>query len=303
MSSALEIRELHKHYGDHHVIRGVSFSVRAGEVVGLLGPNGAGKTTTLECAEGLRRPDRGTVTIAGIDPQQGVQALRKVLGVQLQTSALPSSWTPAEALRLFARYHGERARPELLDRLGLSASAATPYASLSVGQQRRLNLALAISHHPKVVVLDEPTAGLDVSSRQELHDIIRELRDEGVAVLLATHDMAEAELLADRVVILLNGRVIQEATPRELTASGSSLTRISLGTQGTELHFADLADLPSVTAGHDEDGCVVLFSEDASATVVKLIDRVREKGGSLNDLRVERPSLEERFLEVTREAS
>src|SRR5690606_34139766 len=178
-------------------VDGITFSVEPGMIFGMLGPNGAGKTTTLECLEGIRTPDAGRLRVAGIDPSHDRRALRSVIGVQLQSSGMPESITPDEAMVLFCAYHGVAPRVDLLDRLGLSAKRKTQYHELSTGQQRRLALALAVAHKPRVIFLDEPTAGLDVQTRVELHTMMHELKDEGATIILATHDMAEAEEMSD----------------------------------------------------------------------------------------------------------
>jgi ABC-2 type transport system ATP-binding protein len=224
MEPIVAIRNLRKAYGGVVAADDVSFEVRPGEIFGLLGPNGAGKTTTLECLEGIRQPDRGDLAVLGVNPARQPGKLRPLIGVQLQTGGLPDSMTVEEALRFFAAYHGVAPRHDLLARLGLGDRLKTQYHQLSIGLRRRLALALAIAHDPPAVILDEPTAGLDVASRTELHALMAELRGAGTAILLATHDMAEAEKLADRVAILLAGRIVATGTPRELTATGAGLT-------------------------------------------------------------------------------
>ena len=199
----IEVSNFSKRYGRFTAVDDISFHVEAGEIFGLLGPNGAGKTTTLECLEGLRTPDSGTLRVAGLDPSRDPHALRSVIGVQLQSSGMPESITPDEAMKLFCAYHAAPPRYDLLDRLGLGAKRKAQFHELSTGQQRRLALALAVAHNPRVIFLDEPTAGLDVQTRVELHALMRELRAAGTTIVLATHDMAEAEEMADRVAILL----------------------------------------------------------------------------------------------------
>jgi ABC-2 type transport system ATP-binding protein len=296
---AVRVTNLRKQYGGVAAVDGVSFDVRSGEIFGLLGPNGAGKTTTLECLEGIRKPDAGGLEVLGIDPHRDPRRLGRVLGVQLQTSGLPEDMTVDESLRFFSAYHGVEPRYDVLDRLGLGEKRRATYRSLSTGQQRRLALALALAHRPQVVVMDEPTAGLDVATRSELHGLMREMKDEGTTILLATHDMAEAEKLADRVAILLRGRIVVLDTPRQLTASGSDLTKITVRTESD----ADLTaiPLPDVVRSARSDSYNVFFSANAGATVVALIRHIEAKGEKLVDLRVERPTLEERFLELTNE--
>ena len=194
----VHVQGLVKRYGSVAAVNGISFEVNKGEVFGLLGPNGAGKTSALECLEGMRRVDGGTLSVNGCDPQSDGRRLRQILGVQLQSSSLPEGIHPEEAMRLICAWHGLPVRLDLLDRFGLDSSSKKQYSELSMGQKRRLHLALGLACDPAVVILDEPTAGLDVQGRAQLHDAIRELKATGVTILLATHDMAEAESLCDR---------------------------------------------------------------------------------------------------------
>ncbi len=299
--TAIEICNLRKMYGGTAAVDDISFDVARGEIFGLLGPNGAGKTTTLESLEGIRKPDGGTLSILGVDPTREPGRLRDLIGVQLQTSALPADMTPAEAMRFFCAYHSVAENGVLLERLGLAEKRNSRYQSLSVGQQRRLALALAVSHKPPVVILDEPTAGLDVGSRTELHALMHELRGEGTSILLATHDMAEAEKMADRVAILLAGKVAATGTPRELTATGAGYTKISVRTEENLLRAPPTANaLPAVAKQLvQEEDYTIFFSTDPGLTVSAILARIAECGDKLIDLRVERPSLEERFLELT----
>ena len=298
---AMEVRNLRKTYGGTAAVDDISFEVARGEIFGLLGPNGAGKTTTLESLEGIRKPDGGTLRILGVDPVAEPGRLRDLIGVQLQTSALPADMTPAEAMRFFCAYHRVPENRMLLDRLGLAEKRDSRYGALSVGQQRRLALALAVAHRPPVVILDEPTAGLDVGSRTELHALMHELRGDGTTILLATHDMAEAEKMAGRVAILLRGKVIATGTPRELTATGAGYTKISVRTEQDLLRDSpDLAALPAVVKQLVQaEDYTVFFSTDPGLTVPAILARIAGCNDKLIDLRVERPSLEERFLELT----
>ena len=297
MSAAVEVTDFRKQYGDFVAVGGISFDVQPGEIFGLLGPNGAGKTTTLESLEGLRPPTGGTLRVAGIDPVNEPRKLRGLIGVQLQAAGLPETITPAEAMRIFCAYHRVAPRNDLIDRLGLTDKADTQYSQLSGGQQRRLELALAIAHDPQVLFLDEPTAGLDVPSRADLHQLILESRTAGTTIILATHDMAEAEELADRVAILLAGQIAALGTPRDITSKGAGLTKVSVRTQNGSLGTPSLA-LPAVERHHQEDDYSVFLSSDIGPTVGAIITFLDTTGDSLIDLRVERPSLEDRFLEI-----
>jgi ABC-2 type transport system ATP-binding protein len=295
---AVRVVGLCKRYGGDVAVDSIDFAVRQGEIFGLLGPNGAGKTTTLECLEGLREPDAGTLRIMGIDPVRDSRKLRNVTGVQLQTSALPDSMCVDEALRFFSSYHGVMPDYGLLERLGLAEKRRAQYRSLSTGQKRRLTLALALAHGPTVVLLDEPTAGLDVGSRIALHAVIQELRSAGTTFILATHDMAEAEKLADRVAVLLRGKLVVSGTPRELTAAGRGLTKISVRSERATLVQSGVA-LPAVERTAFQDEYAVYYSQKAGQTVTAAIAQLEASDDPLVDLRVERPSLEERFLELT----
>ncbi len=277
---------------------GISFEVQRGEIFGLLGPNGAGKTTTLESLEGLRAPDGGILQVMGVDPTRESRKLRNLIGVQLQTSGLPDSMRVDEAMRFFCAYHGVAPRYDLLERLGLSDKTSAQYHTLSSGLQRRLELAVAVAHNPPVVLLDEPTAGLDVPSRIELHDLMRELQTGGTTIILATHDMAEAEKMADRVAILLRGRIAATGTPRELTATGAGLTKVSVLTEGHSLSETSVT-FPAVSQQAFKDEYAIYYTTAPGPTVSAIIARIEAQGDTLIDLRVERPSLEERFLEIT----
>jgi ABC-2 type transport system ATP-binding protein len=294
----LSVRDFRKTYGKTVAVSGISFAVQRGEIFGLLGPNGAGKTSTLECLEGIRKADGGALGILGVDPAREPRKLRNLIGVQLQSSGLPATMTVGEAMRFFCAYHDVAPRNDLLQRLGLGEKLGSQFQTLSTGQQRRLALALAVSHRPPLIILDEPTAGLDVNSRAELHALMEELRREGATILLATHDMAEAEKMADRVAILLKGKIVAAGTPRELTAAGSGLTKVSVSSEQSALQ-KDGANLPAVQQRLIKEEYAIYYSSDPGPTVAAILDYLKPQGDKLIDLRVERPSLEERFLEIT----
>lgn len=294
----IEVRDFTKTYGDFTAVDEISFAVNRSEIFGLLGPNGAGKTSTLESLEGLREPNGGELHISGVNPTREPRKLRNIIGVQLQTSGLPESITVNEAMEFFCAYHGVPANYELMDRLGLAEKRKAQYRQLSTGQQRRLALALAIAHEPSVLFMDEPTAGLDVATRVELHNIMREQRAKGTTIVMATHDMAEAEELADRIAILLNGRIAATGTPMEITATGAGLTKVSVKTQDFSL-FDDGADFPAVTSSSSKETYRIFFTTDIGPTVAAIIEYAESMKDPLIDLRVERPSLEDRFLEIT----
>ena len=295
--AVIRVRDFRKTYGDLVAVDDISFDVQQGEIFGLLGPNGAGKTSTLESLEGLRTPDGGSLQVMGIDPARQSRKLRDLVGVQLQASGLPDNIRVDEAMRFFCAYHGVAPRYDLLKRLGLTEKRSTQYHQLSAGQQRRLALALAVAHNPPVLFLDEPTAGLDVPSRVELHNLMRELQAAGTTIVLATHDMAEAEETADRVAILLRGRIAATGSPLELTTTGAGLTKISVRTKGSSLSDPGVA-FPAVSQRVVKEEYSIYYSTDIGPTVAAIIAHVEAQEDTLIDLRVERPSLEDRFLEI-----
>ncbi|MFW5419294.1 ABC transporter ATP-binding protein [Nocardiopsis sp. CNT-189] len=221
---AVEVTDLVKRYGETTAVAGLSFTAPAGAVTALLGPNGAGKTSTVEICEGFRRADAGAVRVLGMDPVADAARLKPRVGVMLQSGGVPTGARAGEWLRLMASFHARPIAPEsLLERLGLSSVARTPFRRLSGGQQQRLSLAAAVVGRPEAVFLDEPTAGLDPQARHATWDLVAELRDAGVAVLLTTHYMEEAERLADRVVIIDAGRVVADGSTSELTRARQEL--------------------------------------------------------------------------------
>ena len=296
--SVISVKDFTKTYGDFVAVDGISFDIQQGEIFGLLGPNGAGKTTTLESLEGIRTPDGGTLRVAGVDPTRESHKLGGKIGVQLQTSGLPDSITVDEAMKFFCAYHGVEPNFNLLDRLGLAEKRGAQYHQLSTGQKRRLALALALAHNPSVLFLDEPTAGLDVASRVDLHNIMREQQEAGTTIILATHDMAEAEEMSDRVAILLNGKIQTVGSPMEITATGAGLTKVSVRTEDSSLSDPGIT-FPAVSQQGTKDEYRIFFSTDIGPTVSAIISHIEAQRDVLIDLRVERPSLEDRFLEIT----
>ncbi|MBA4376640.1 MAG: ABC transporter [Anaerolinea sp.] len=296
--AVIEVSHFQKKYGAFTAVDGISFQVFHGEIFGLLGPNGAGKTSTLECLEGLRKPDNGSLKVGGVDPHREPAKLRNLIGVQLQSSGLPESITPNEAMKFFCAYHSVSPRFDLLERLGIQIKQNTQFYELSTGQQRRLSLALAVAHKPQILFLDEPTAGLDVASRVELHNLMRELKATGTTIVLATHDMAEAEEMSDRVAILLNGKIVATGTPMEITAAGAGLTKVSARTQNACLSNQTV-QFPAVSRQITKEDYEIYFSADISSTIIAIITHIEKHKDILIDLRVERPSLEDRFLEIT----
>ncbi len=217
--AGVAVEGLSKRYGERVVLDGLSLRVAPGEVVALLGPNGAGKTTTVEVIEGYRGADAGTVRVLGEEPRAGGRALRARVGVMLQAGGIDMRARPAETIRQYARFHADPADADgLLDGLGLRSVATTPYRRLSGGERQRLGFALALVGRPEVLMLDEPTAGMDPEARATVRAIVAEQRTAGVAILLTSHELTDVERLADRIVVLVGGRVVASGTPAELVA-------------------------------------------------------------------------------------
>ena len=218
-AAAVVVEDLRKRYDDRAVVDGVSFTVAPGELVALLGPNGAGKTTTVEIVEGYRRADTGTAQVLGEDPARGGRSLRARVGLMLQSGGIDLRARPRETIVQYARFHDDPRDPdELLDVLGLRSVASTPFRRLSGGERQRLGLALALVGQPEVLILDEPTAGLDPEARAVVRELIAAQRAAGVAILLTSHDLVDVERLADRIVVLVAGRVAASGTATELAA-------------------------------------------------------------------------------------
>ena len=291
--AAVEVSDLRRRYGAFEAVRGISFEVRPGEVFALLGVNGAGKTSALEVLEGLAAADGGTVRILGHDPVAGRARIRPHLGVLLQHSGLPGDLTVAETVHTWARTL-TRPRPpaEALSQVGLDDRAGVRVRSLSGGERRRLDLALALLGRPGVVVLDEPTTGLDPESRRTVWALIRELVTDGAAVVLTTHYLEEAEALADRIAVLRAGRIVLAGTPAEIAESQPATVRFTLDGDAPPL-----PPLPgaSVVAGPPH---VELHTRALQPVLADLLAWAGEHRVVLRGLQARSASLEQAFLAV-----
>ncbi len=302
----IQIRGLVKRYRGAVAVNGIDLSVRAGEIFGILGPNGAGKTTTLEMIEGLREPDAGTIHVAGIDAVADSDAVRRQIGVQLQTTALFPYLTAAELIALFGNFYGV-ADPagrvdDLLSLVDLQAKRSARVDELSGGQQQRLSIALALVNQPAVTFLDEPTTGLDPHARRSLWRAIEGVRAAGTTVVLTTHYMEEAEVLCDRVAIMDRGEIIACDSPAALTRGLGMEAVVGAVVTGGELADDALKALPGVIAAErltETPPRVTLRTNDAQATIVGLLDLARQSGATLTDLASTRASLEDVFLSLT----
>jgi len=297
MPAVIEVRNLHKSYGTTVAVDDVSFTVEEGEIFGILGPNGAGKTTTVECVEGLRTPDGGSISVLGLDPRRDRGELTQQLGVQLQDSELPERLRVAEALRLYSSFYRQPADWRgLMEILGLTGKAGTRFGKLSGGQKQRLSIALALVGSPRIAVLDELTTGLDPQARRDTWALIEDVRSRGVTILLVTHFMEEAERLCDRVALIDAGRVVAVDTPAGLADRVQAGQRIQFR---PSVPFDDglLASLPDVTSViHRGDVVVVTGNDNALNTVTSVLARHQIVA---RQLRVEQASLEDAFVALT----
>ena len=297
--SSVCVRDLTKRYGPVVALGGITFDVVEGEVFGLLGPNGAGKSTALECILGLRRPDSGRIAIGGIDALAFPEQAKELVGAQIQASALQEKITSRQALTLIASFYHTPARiDELLDRFALQGKADATYDSLSQGQKQRLLLALALVNQPRLLVLDEPTVGLDPHSRRGLHEIIAGLRASGHTVLLSTQNLEEAHQLCDHVAILDQGRIVATAPPDELIARAGGSSYIAISTR-RPLEAGSVKALPGVVAVRPRENGWLLGTTEVNRTMVGLVKYLEAGENSLVDLQIQRPSLEDAFIALT----
>ena len=307
--AAIVAEGLRKRYGTREVLEGVDLTVSRGELVALLGPNGAGKTTTVEIVEGYRRADGGTVRVLGLDPVADGRALRPRLGLMLQEGGVDPRSTPREVLRLHAHLFRDPEDPDrLLAEAGLEPVSGTRYRRLSGGEKQRLALALALLGRPELLVLDEPTAGMDPAAKQATRERIAALRSAGTTILLTTHELGDVERLADRVVVLDRGRVVAAGAPAELTGGGSPRVRFRLsapldGTSRAALEAAiEAAVAPGSRVLDDGPGAryelAGLTTPQDPSLIAALAAWCAERGLLLAELRVGAATLEERYLEL-----
>jgi len=300
-ANAVEITGMVKRYGSVTAVDGLTLTARRGDVTAILGPNGAGKTTTIEACEGYRAVDGGTVRVLGLDPVRDATALRPRVGVMLQSGGIPPAVPAGEYLRTLSRFH---VKPHdtawLLDIVGLTSHAKTPYKRLSGGQQQRLSLAAAVLGRPELVFLDEPTAGMDPQARHATWDLVTALKRDGVAVILTTHFMEEAERLADHVVIIDHGRAVASGSPAELTGSAGQLRfRAEPGLDTESL----LSALPAGSVAKESPAGHYLIEVPGGTIQPALLAAVTawcaDRGVLPSTVRIESRTLEDIFLELT----
>ncbi len=294
----VQVQGLTKRYGAITAVDDVSFAVRRGEVFGLLGPNGAGKTTTIECIEGLRQPDAGSIRVLGLSPLEDGYELRQRMGVQLQTAALPPRIKVGEALDLFSAFYRKKVDWRLLlEQMGLAERRGSYLAKLSGGQRQRVFIALALLNDPELVFLDELTTGLDPQARRAMWDLVRDMRSGGKTVFLTTHFMEEAERLCDRVAIMDHGKIVALDTPGNLIASLQAEHRIVFSLEQGSCEEA-LAQIPGVIRVERLGDRVIVYGqkEGLLGSVVSVLEA---QGVTVSDLRTEQPNLEDVFLALT----
>jgi ABC-2 type transport system ATP-binding protein len=296
--TAIVIKGLRKSYGDVQAVQGIDLTVPEGEVFALLGPNGAGKTTTVEILEGYRSRDAGEVSVLGHDPANGGRALKSQIGIVLQSTGIDPFLTVAETIELYrAAYPSPRPLDEIIELVGLTAKRDSRVSKLSGGQQRRLDVAVALAGDPKLLFLDEPTTGFDPSARRNAWEIVKNLASLGKTVFLTTHYMDEAQYLAAEVAIISNGLIVAQGPPSRLAGRDTAATRI-------RFRLPAGADLPEHlrSSAHVADGSIEITTEDPVRTLHELTGWALEQRIGLEALEVTRPSLEDVYLEITRSA-
>ncbi|MEW1699504.1 ABC transporter ATP-binding protein [Streptomyces sp. NPDC093249] len=294
MTHAIQAEGLRRTYsGGFEAVRGLSFTVPRGEVFALLGTNGAGKTSTVELLEGLASPSAGTARVLGHDPYRERASVRPRIGVMLQEGGFPSDLTVAETVRMWAGCTtGARPSGDVLDATGLTGREKIRVKQLSGGERRRLDLALALLGRPEVLFLDEPTTGLDAEGRRDTWDLVRSLRDEGTTVLLTTHYLEEAEILADRLAIMHGGRIVLSGTPAEVTAARPARILFTLP------HGIPAARLPLHLRAAEDGDRVEIRTTALQDDLAALLGWARDHDVRLGGLDARAASLEEAFLDI-----
>ncbi|HEX9766966.1 MAG TPA: ABC transporter ATP-binding protein [Nitriliruptorales bacterium] len=303
MSATVQVAGLTKRYDDVQALCGVDLSVERGEIFALLGPNGAGKTTLSEILAGLRRRDEGTVSVLGCDPERGGPALRRRLGIALQSTGIDPDIRVAEVLAHTARLYPSPVEVEsLMDSLGLASRARAATRTLSGGERRRLDLALALVGTPELLILDEPTTGLDPVGRQQAWDAIRTARSVGTTVLVTTHALDEAARWADQVAVMIGGRVVETGSPEQLTAARATEIRFRLADPSGDVDTALRCILADCSVSSD-NGRWQILTADPADVLRRLTGWAHRSGHPLNDLTVHRASLEDVYLDLVDEST
>ena len=296
--TTIEVNDLYIAYGEKIAVMGVSFQASSGEVLTILGPNGAGKTSTVESIEGYRKPSKGSIKVLGMDPYADLSKLAPSIGVMLQNGGIYPRMTPLQALGLFHGYYKDPQEIDYLIKLtNLGPALKTPYRRLSGGEKQRLSLALAIIGRPKVVFLDEPTAGIDPEGRLAVREVIRDLKSQGVCVLLTTHELDEAQRLSDRIIILDHGKIVAEGSPEDLmTAAHGDNIRFSAP---VGLDLAELASAMDAKVVEERAGEYLVSTAAAPEHIARLTSFLASRNIAIGDIRAGRSSLEDVFFALT----
>ena len=294
MDAAVDVTGLTKSYQELLAVAGIDLRIERGEIFALLGPNGAGKTTTVEILEGYRHPDGGTVRVLGLDPSRQRDQLKPKIGVVLQSTGIDNYLTVAETIAMYASYYPDpRPIDEVIELVGLTAKRDSRVIKLSGGQQRRLDVAVALAGNPELLFLDEPTTGFDPSARREAWQIVKNLAELGKTVLLTTHYMDEAQYLADRVAVIAAGKIVAQGTPATIGDRQRAGAHLRYQLPDGERPPDDL------TAEPDKDGYVELIPDDLTLTLNRLTGWAMERGVRLDSIEVSRPTLEDIYLALT----
>jgi ABC-2 type transport system ATP-binding protein len=299
----ISIQDLRVSYKEVKAVDGISLEIYEGECFGLLGPNGAGKTTTLSCLEGLKKPDSGTITVEGLDALKDSKQVKRMLGVQLQDTTLFPDLNTVELVELYASFYEvfltKKQILEHLARFDLEEKAKAKAKELSGGQRQRLGLALSIAHDPRIVVLDEPTTGLDPQARRGIWDSIRQMQREGRTVILTTHYMEEAEVLCKRIGIIDHGKILALDTPHALTSSVGEASTLSADIELEDEHIEKIKTLKDVTSVSYVGGRLDIQTTQPQQTLADLQLIAVSAGQSLRDVNIRQPNLEDVFLSMT----
>jgi ABC-2 type transport system ATP-binding protein len=303
VSTAIEVRGLIKTYGPSRAVDDVSFDVAEGEVIAILGPNGAGKSTTIEILEGHRRRTSGEVSVLGVDPAEGGRAYRDRLGIVLQSSGIDPELTVREVIEMYgAAYSKRRPAAEVIELVELSGKADARIVSLSGGQQRRVDLALGLIGDPELIFLDEPTTGFDPAARRRSWELVENLTSLGRTVVLTTHYLDEAEHLADRVIILVGGRIVAEGTPAELRADKARAVRISFSLPIVDEPLTGLLEgVRGEVTGRGQ--AIEVLTTTPTADLAHVTGWAAARGVELERLTVASPGLEEVYLHLVGESA
>ncbi|TGB04967.1 ABC transporter ATP-binding protein [Halobacillus salinus] len=299
MEAVITVENLTKSFGATQAVRGVSFSVRKGEIFGIIGPNGAGKTTTLEMIEGILKPDDGTIDVLGLVPSKQLNALNRRIGVQFQSTSIQKKMKVKEALNLFSSFYKQETQVEsLIELLGLEEKLNVVFEDLSGGWKQRVTLALATLHQPEILFLDEPSMGLDPHARREMWTLIRTLRELGSTIVLTTHYMEEAEKLCDRVAMIYSGEIRALGTPSHLL---NEHIAHCITFQSDHLNKEDLLSFPGVLKIEQNDADFRIFSDDQQLTAYHVFQYCHDKSIQLFNFSFERGSLDDLFVHYLEE--